>query len=994
VTADHAAPEAAGKTPWIGASLTLLLVAGLAGAVWLGWGRPAVRSARLLVEARASRSRGSDVEAERLAAAALALDPSSGPAALLAAECAAALHEPARAIQYLRDATSADATFQLAAHLLAARLDHRRLYRFSEAEREYRAALELDPENVEANTGLAQLLGLCGRRAEAIAPVLRLVLRAEPTDLLILLARENGAVNDQAALDAARRAAPEDPNPLVGGSWRAASSDETSRAIDLLREALRLAPEFPAAHAALGVQLLAARRFDELIPWNEHLPPAADDFGPTWRVRAALAEHAGDSQGAIRCYWESIRRNPESKGASARLASLLGRTGKPEAAEKFAAQVRRLRALEELQDRVLFSSGGLEIDSLLDLAGACEAAGRQWEAYGWLQAALRLRPDFQPAALERERLQRLTASLPLKLTADSANLALQVDLSSYPLPKFDPAQRPHDPTQSPAGNRSTLTFRDDAAAAGLVFRYMNGTLGSPSRRMYEFTGGGIGVLDFDVDGFADVYLTQGCPWPPGQPARGSGDRLFRNRSGVNYDDVTIAAGIEPGGFGQGIAVGDFNADGFPDVYAAQIRANRLWLNNGDGTFDDVTPVAGVAGSEWTTSCLMADLNRDGLPDLYAVNYVMADDVFDRVCRAADGAPRMCMPFDFDAQPDRLWLNDGNGRFTEATAAVLSPPPAGKGLGVAVWDAHGNGALSLLVANDTTPSFLYEWEPSPDGRPLLRDRAFEAGLAVNGDGKATGCMGIALGDVNDDGRLDVHITNFLAESNTLYLSAPDGGYDDRTREAGLRSATINVLGFGTQFLDADLDGRLELFNANGHIDDLRSTGRPYRMPPMLFRQTHAQFQRVSQAELGPYFEQEWLGRSAVRLDWNRDGREDLLVGHLGDQYALLTNTSPNAGQFLSLKLIGIQSNRDAIGTILKARMGDRTIVRQVTAGDGYQASNERRVIFGLGSALQVDELVVRWPSGTVQTLTGVAASRELWIREGQPPVAIRSEPEDP
>jgi hypothetical protein len=265
---------------------------------------------------------------------------------------------------------------------------------------------------------------------------------------------------------------------------------------------------------------------------------------------------------------------------------------------------------------------------------------------------------------------------------------------------------------------------------------------------------------------------------------------------------------------------------------------------------------------------------------------------------------------------------------------------------------------------------------------LRERGLEAGLALNGNGKATGCMGIALGDVDGDGRQDLHITNFYAEPNTLFLNLSPGFFEDQTRRTGLEAPSFNQLGFGTQFLDADLDGHLELFVSNGHVDDLTRLKRPYRMPPQLFRWDGVRrFSECPADRLGPYFEQTWVGRSAVRLDWNRDGRDDLAVGHLHDASALLTNVTGDAGNHLALRLFGVQSNRDAVGAIVQARIGSRTFVKQVTAGDGYQASNERRLIFGTGDQLLVDELVVRWPSGRVQPFERIAVPCELWLREG-------------
>ncbi|HIB63631.1 MAG TPA: VCBS repeat-containing protein, partial [Phycisphaerales bacterium] len=349
--------------------------------------------------------------------------------------------------------------------------------------------------------------------------------------------------------------------------------------------------------------------------------------------------------------------------------------------------------------------------------------------------------------------------------------------------------------------------------------------------------------------------------------------------------VADQAGISERGFGQGVTIGDYNSDGFPDVYVANIGGNTLWRNNGDGTFTNVTDTANLKSDEWTTSCVMADLNQDGLCDIYDVNYLTGSDIFDRVCKHANGSPALCMPFDFDGQPDRLWINQGNGQFHDATKELLSTVPNGKGLGIAVWDATGNGELSWVVANDTTPNFFFSPEKSPNDVVTFRERGILSGLAYNSDGKAEGSMGIALGDANQDGLTDLLMTNFLNESNTLYLGSPNEYFTDATRDYNLEDSSIPVLGFGTQFVDLDLDGVEELFVSNGHIDDLRKYGKPYRMRPQVLLSTEGKFTSLDGDNLGEYFQSEWLGRSVARLDWNRDGRDDLIVGHLDTPTAL-------------------------------------------------------------------------------------------------------------
>lgn len=973
-------PQPRGARQRIGLGVILLILAVCGWGAWFQWWRPDVRAEQLLNQARRNHARGREQQAEQNAVDALALDPSLYEAALLAADCAVSQKKYQHALDYLKRLQTSESDALVRAALVSAELQHYHLDHLSDAEQSYRIVLKFDPEHIEANSGLATLLGLCGRRREAIPHALQLIRQGEETDLLMLLARESGVVNDPEALERARTTVPDDANPLLGLAWHAADNEQTDRAIQLLRDALKRQPDLIAAHVALGQQLLAANQYDELVDWEKRITSVAEHFPELWLVRAQVAEKYGIKKEAIRCYWEAARRAPESKFSNFRLAHLLSETGDVETAERFSEHIRRLQELGTVQDRVLFSSGHETIEPAIDLARSYEKTGRFWEAYAWCQLAARIDRSHQGAQRYLRKLQNKVEGIPLQLTDDSANIALTIDFSSYPLPsmkKRDAAFVAETPKKLPP-----ISFRNDAVPAGLRFHYFNGTSGPPSRRMFEFTGGGIGVLDFDLDGFPDICFTQGRPWPPDTRVDEYSDRIFQNRGGTHFEDVTVSAGIRESGFGQGIAIGDFNSDGFPDLYVANIGVNRLWMNNGDGTFTDVTIEANGGGKEWTTSCVLADLNGDGLPDIYDVNYLTSNDIFERFCKHPDGTPRACLPFHFGGETDRLWLNDGNGGFTDATMDILSVEPSGKGLGVAVWDTHGTGRLSLLVANDTSPNFFFVPESTDDHRLYLIERGIAAGLALNGEGKAEGCMGIGLGDIDDDGQLDVHITNFLSESNTLYMNSSIGFYEDRTRMLDLHTPTIDVLGFGTQFLDVDLDGRLELFVTNGHVDDLRQHGRPYKMPPQLFKWNNQRFLKVDETSLGSYFQKQWLGRSVATIDWNRDGRSDLLVGHLDNDSALLTNTTSQVGRFLSLRLFGVESNRDAIGTTIRVRVNHRTITRQLTAGSGYQASNERRLIVGVGDAQQIDELVVRWPSGKVQKFENVPVSQEVWLPEGE------------
>lgn len=927
---------------------------------------------RFLAEATSLRQMGDYSQAEELAQSALDRDPKLTEAALLAARCAAAQGEFQQAIEYARRAVVPGSEYSIEPLLLIAEISYHDLYALSAAEEAYRAALAIDPDNLDANAELARLLGVCGRGREAVPFVLKNVQLGQPSDQLILIARESGGIYELPLLEKAVAISPEDANVLIGLAWHRASDGRNPEALELLQAARAAEPDHVAVYVALGRQLLVQGRFAELVDWANKAPLGADDFGESWSLRGRIAEHQNDSPSAIRCYWESIQRAPESKETNFRLSRLLYAANLPDAAEPFAAHIRKIDHLRTLQDQVL--SHGPNERLVFDLAKAYEDAGRIWEAFGWchlVQPDLRENPKFAELL---NRLEIKLKSLPLRQTADSANPAMQVDLASYPLPEFRPIAPPS--AGDSLAEVGAVSFREDAVSTGLVFRFFNGS-DQPTRRMFELTGGGVGILDYDLDGYPDVCFSQGCPWPPSNPAGQYSDQIFRNDTGQRFENVTALVGFKGGEFGQGVAVGDYNSDGFSDVYLARIGSNHLWANNGDGTFTDVTEAAGLDENEWTTSCLMADLNGDSHPDIYDVNYLAGEKIFERTCRHPSGIAIQCLPFDFKGQPDRLWLNTGDGGFVDATEKSLSVAPDGKGLGIVAWDADGTGRLSLLVANDTTPNFFFTPDPNSANGFRLVEQGLISGLAFNGEGKAEGCMGIALGDVDGNGTFDVHITNFLAESNTLWLCESPGLFEDKTLELGLREPTLNMLGFGTQFLDANLDGLLELFVTNGHVDDLRAVGKPYAMPPQLFQWNGKRFQEADPKRLGSYFQKDWLGRPAAPCDWNRDGLEDLVVGHLYADSALLTNTSPEPGKFLALKLIGTQSARDPVGTLVEVRLGERTWVRQVTAGDGYQCSNSRELIFGVGQSETVDAIIVHWPSGEPQKFERIPTNTH-WV----------------
>jgi len=529
-------------------------------------------------------------------------------------------------------------------------------------------------------------------------------------------------------------------------------------------------------------------------------------------------------------------------------------------------------------------------------------------------------------------------------------------------------------------------FENVAATAGLTFRHANGA--SPQRYLPEIMGSGGLFFDYDNDGWLDVFLVDGGSFTDPAAARQARHRLFRNRGrsgsgqAVHFDDVTAQSGIAHPQYGMGACAADYDNDGFPDLYVTDVGPNVLYHNNAGKSFTDVTRNAGVGFSSFGASCAFADVDRDGYVDLFVVNYVdatLANNVF---CGDATAKLRVyCHPLNFLPLAAVLYHNNGNGTFTDISQKAGIAGHRGNGLGVVVGDYDDDGWPDIFVANDTTPNFLYHNE----GGGVFKEVALVSGVSVASDGRPRAGMGTDFGDYDGDGRLDLFVTNHELETHTLFRNLGRGLFEDKTTQSGIGVETLPYVGFGTQFLDADNDGDLDLAIVNGHVMNNSGhfrQGSKEAQRKLLFRNDgNGRFSEVSRSS-GPGFAAEAVGRTLVAGDIDNDGRLDLLVTNNGGQAELLRNDTVNANHAVTLTLTGGRSNRSAIGARVRLTAGGVTQTREVKAGSSYLGESDLRVHFGLGPATRIDRLEIRWPSGATEVVPDVAADQIIAVTEGK------------
>jgi hypothetical protein len=530
-----------------------------------------------------------------------------------------------------------------------------------------------------------------------------------------------------------------------------------------------------------------------------------------------------------------------------------------------------------------------------------------------------------------------------------------------------------------------FSFSDVTTAAGLQFQHHSGAFGG--KFLPETLGSGCAFLDYDNDGWQDILLVNGMDWPgqnhqKSQKAQKSTLRLYRNNRNGSFTDVTRSAGLDIEMYGMGVAVGDYNNDGFPDIFISCVGQSRLFRNTGDGKFTDVTRAAGLQNHQgFSTSALWFDYDRDGLLDLFVCNYVRWSPEHDVFCSLDGTHKSYCTPEAYRGDTCWLFRNRGNGTFEDVTATSGVFDSSSKSLGVAMFDYDQDGWPDLLVANDTQPNKLYR--NLRNGK--FKDVAVEAGLAFSSEGKARAGMGVDTGDVDNSGRSEIAITNFDNEMIGLYRAISASAYDDISQPAGIGGPSKSTLGFGCAFLDINLDGYLDLAVANGHIDETVRNIRGnvgYAQPPHLFLNLgNGKFRNVA-SEAGGSFEKSKVGRGLAYGDFDRDGDLDILMTTNNGPAYLFRSDLSSGNRSIRFRLIGTKSNRDAIGANVRIFYNGQTQSRLVHGGSSYLSQSELPVTFGLAKQDKIDRVVIDWPSGKSEEYKSLAAGGSYDCTESQ------------
>ncbi len=847
---------------------------------------------------------------------------------------------------------------------------------FTKLEEVLRQAAVDRPRSIVTRRLLVRLYNAQGRRSEASEHAIELLRLGEfVTEEAMSLVDRSGPFTLVTDTELTGK---DEVTLLDLGLARFEYSGEHQSAAKVLPTLLAIREKFPdnAAAAAFLARICMEQgdteAFEAVVRSS---PPSIDREPEFWQACGLWFQQHDQNKEALAAFFECLYLDPTNRQSLRALATCLDAENEPTLAAQLRVQV---ATLDEIFKRSLDADGAAAkriASELMDLA-------RPWEAWAWLMIAADLDNELfaqRDALLLRHRQitqwEKAGGRELCRKKLAKKWLGLERDSMQRVTPELT------DQRGENVASLQKCTFTDVACDVGICTQFQSdfpvsgGLVG-----IFQTFGGGLGACDIDLDGAVDVYVAQ-AGLQPNVSDGSNPNEHFRQTDTGSFVEVGKQVGIADRCYAQGCCFGDINQDGWPDLVLANIGPNRIYINQGDGTYRRLVSIASDdSNSKWTSSIAVADLNGDHLPDIVEANYIDDDRVWTTFCELEDTT---CVPQDFKAATHRFWRCQPDGTFSSWEPLSAIEPAYGFGIVVANFDGlRGN---DVFIANDIGPNQFWSSVAGPSNTSQtwqLVESAAIRGCSIGYAGNSQACMGVASGDFNGDGTLDLHVTNFHRESVNLFLQNQDGFFSDLAVPYQLVKPSIELLGFGTQAADFNNDGQLDIAVMNGHVYDSRKKNTPYQMRSQLFLGTKGRFVEQDDWASGDYFQRQQIGRTLATLDFNRDGKMDLLSNHLDRPIALLKNETPQISDWVELALVGVVSERDATGAEVRIRQGQQSWTLFQTGGDGLMSSNEPILHASGLQGETIDLIEVHWPSGKISQFEGVPVGRHYQAIENE------------
>lgn len=852
-------------------------------------------------------------------------------------------------------------------------------------------ALERYPEEHQQRRTLVGFLAEL-QRPEKLPEHLQILYKNRQFDLSLLFATTDTSTRRLSinTINTIFERNPNDHRVKLGNAFLLLYRRNVNEAAEVLKQIIQHHPDFAPAYATYGRVLATLSQWDELMRWYEDRPNGCEEYADYWIAMGDLATEKGRIDRAVRGYWEACMRSPSNSMAWSRLAITIQRiNGQSEGdelgisdqqIESITTYASELQAFREQFNH--FAAGDRTSQSeALEISAYLMKLGRSWAAEAWWAIASTL--PQQPSKnlkTQRDEIIRQLRRDPNWQSRDPK--VFSINFGNLPLPDIE-AGLPKEEifaVKPKSASTESLRLSERSFEWGLKgYGSDNSPDDAKLAPLIRSTGAGGGSFDYDLDGWPDLMIMNAAGKLLALDS--NPNNLLRNL-GNQFTDASQVTGVDDRGFGQGVAIGDFNEDGFPDLFFANLGFNRLLRNNGDGTFTNCTDqLQGDVEAAWSSSASFVDINNDSITDLFVSNYCQPVPGIVSACPDESGQPGPCHPLRFPADVDMVFQGQGDGTFKNVTDQWIGEPLPGRGLGI-VSGQLVNDKQGIFVANDMSRNAYYT-AADESAAFHLSETAGVRGVALDGMSRSQASMGIASCDFDHDGDLDFYVTGFGREYNIYYEQVAPGLWKDETSRLGLIEPTLPLIGFGTQPIDIENDGVEEIIVTNGHIGEFDSPDTPdYDLPLQIFRRdSQGKFALLNDDPWGEYFQLPHVGRALWTSDVNRDGRNDVFITHMNEQIRLLLNESTDEHHRIGFRIVATRANRDAIGSIVRFKVGQEQRSLWVLSGDGYYCSNEKTLIAGLADAEIVTEVTVHWTDGSSESFGDLPADHCYLLRQG-------------